>query len=650
MNAADSPPGDCEPGVDAVAREIADVTDADASEDVSIERLEPLTVARDEVRVHVANRHRASVAEDYAVHVAFDLVLQRGLVFDGTGAPPIVADVAIHDGRVARIDRRPIDPREASRVVDCSGSWVTPGFIDLHTHYDAEVEVAPGLSESVRHGVTTVLLGSCSLSLALGTPDDLADMFCRVEAIPDAIVRPLLHRTKSWDGHREYFAHLEELALGPNVVSFVGHSALRAHVLGMERSLDSTVVPNEDELARMDRLLVEALDDGYLGMSVQTLPWDKVGGTRSVRSRPLPSTFAPWSEVRRLGHLLRERGRILQGVPNPAAKLTVFRFAMESMGIFRRPLKTTLISMMDLRSARWLRHLASLLSRGVNLVLGGDMKWQALPEVFDLWADGIDLVVFEEFGSGAAALHLDDQAARAKLLADPEYRERFRRDWTNRFLPRAFHRDFNQSEILACPDRSVVGKSFATVARERGADAVDTFLDLVVAHGNALRWYTVMGNDRRPALERIVSHPDVLIGFSDAGAHLRQMAHYNFPLRMLRLVRKAAERGEPVMSVERAVHRLTGEIADWLAIDAGTLKKGSRADVCVLDPAALGDEVDRAELAPMDFFEGYERLVRRNDAAIRHVFVGGREAITGGKPAPDLGVARLGAVLRSSTT
>lgn len=188
------------------------------------------------------------------------------------------------------------------------------------------------------------------------------------------------------------------------------------------------------------------------------------------------------------------------------------------------------------------------------------------------------------------------------------------------------------------------------VANRHRASVAEDYTASVAFDLHRLGWYTVMANDRRPKLEQIVSHPDVLIGFSDAGAHLRQMAHYNFPLRMLRLVRQAAERGAPVMSVERAVHRLTGEIADWLAIDAGHLEKGSRADVVVIDPTALGEEVDRAELAPMDFFDGYERLVRRNDAAVRHVFVGGEEAIHHGQPTPSLGARRLGAVLRSSAT
>jgi N-acyl-D-aspartate/D-glutamate deacylase len=215
-------------------------------------------------------------------------------------------------------------------------------------------------------------------------------------------------------------------------------------------------------------------------------------------------------------------------------------------------------------------------------------------------------------------------------------------------LPKVFHRDFNQSKILACPDAAVVGKSFVEVARERGVDAVDAYLDLVAEHGTALRWYTVMANDRPAALERIVAHPDILVGFSDAGAHLRQMAHYNFPLRMLRLVREAEAKGRPVMSLERAVHRLTGEIGDWLGLDAGVLDVGKRADVVVIDPTGLDGSVDAAEEAPMENFGGLQRMVRRNQRAVRAVLVGGRLAVEEGKPRPELGQERgFGRVLRA---
>ncbi|HVE82008.1 MAG TPA: amidohydrolase family protein [Myxococcales bacterium] len=579
---------------------------------------------------------------------ALDVVIRNGLVFDGTGAPPVRRDVGVRGAAVAEISEAPLPAGPGTRVVDAAGGWVTPGFIDCHTHYDAEVELAPSLSESVKHGVTSVMVGSCSLSLALGKPEDLADMFCRVEGIPYGTVRNLLERAKTWDSMPAYLDHLDAQPLGPHLASLAGHSAIRAHVMGLERSLQRDAVPTADELRRMERMLEEGLDAGYFGVSIQTLPWDKMGGSRAFRSRPLPSAFARWSEYRRLTRIVRRRGRIFQGVPNVTTKVNVVFFLLESAGIFRRPLKTTIISMMDVRANRGLHLLSKVLSRAVNLLFNGDFRWQALPEIFDLWADGIDLVVFEEFGAGVAALHLQDAAERQGLFADPKYRRWFRRQWRSKLLPKVFHRDFNQSEILRCPDGSLVGKSFAQVAKETGRDVVDVFLDLVARFGTALRWYTVMANDRRETLESIVTHPDVLIGFSDAGAHLRNMAHYNFPLRMLRLVREAEKRGVPLMPAEQAVHRLTGEIAGWFGMDAGTLQVGKRADVVVLDPDRLAGELDRPAEKPMENFDGLVRLVSPNCGAVRTVLINGKPAVWEGEISPALGRERgFGTVLRA---
>src|SRR5262245_5375174 len=146
-----------------------------------------------------------------------DVIIENGLVFDGRGNPGKARHVGIRGGRVTDVSETPLAAGPMTRVVNADGAWVMPGFIDLHTHYDAEVELSPSLSESLRHGVTSVVMGSCSLSLAVGTAEDLADMFCRVEAIPYEVVRPLLDKNKTWDGHRDYFRHLEQIPLGPNV-------------------------------------------------------------------------------------------------------------------------------------------------------------------------------------------------------------------------------------------------------------------------------------------------------------------------------------------------------------------------------------------------------------------------------------------------
>ena len=568
-----------------------------------------------------------------------DIAINGGTVHDGSGAPPRRASVGIRAGVIAEIRDAPYRPGEARELVDAAGRWVMPGFIDIHTHYDAELEAAPALLESVRHGVTTIVVGSCSLGTVLSDPVDIADMFTRVEAIPRDQVLPLFEARKTWRTPAEYRAHLESLPLGPNVASFLGHSDLRCHVMGLGRSVAAGEAPTAAELDRMSRLVDDALDAGFLGLSVNTNRWDKLGGER-YRSEPLPSTFARWSELRRLCRPLRARGRVLQGIPNISAKYDLFLFVLESLGIRRPALRTTLVSMADVRSNRAVYRALGAIMRIANRFLGGALRMQALPMRFDLHVDGLDAPVFEELGAGTAALHLEDLDRRAELLRDPAYRRRFRRQWTSLVAPKVFHRDLRESTIVACPDPALIGRSFAEIAEARGEHAVDTFLDLCAAHGDALRWHTTIANDRPEHLRRIVGHPDVLIGFSDAGAHLRNMAFYNFGLHLLRAARDAAQDGVAFMPVERAVHRLTGEIADWLGLDLGHLEAGRRADVVVVDPAHLDASLDDQIEAPIDELGGFSRLVRRNDAAVPAVVIGGRLAWRDGAAAPGLGRER----------
>lgn len=571
-------------------------------------------------------------------------LIRGGTLFDGEGGPGQPRDVLVEAGAVRVIAPRGTLAAPGAATIDATGCWISPGFIDLHTHYDAELEVLPGLSESVRHGVTSVVVGSCGLSLAVGRPVDLADMFCRVEGIPRRIVLPMLERTKTWETPAQYLDHLGALPLGPNVAALAGHSALRAHAMGISRSLEKTR-PTEDELRAMERLLGESLDAGYLGLSVNTLRWDKMDGD-AHRSLPTPSTFASWREYRRLTRILRQRRRVFQGVPNVSTKANVLLFFLESMGIWRPGLKTMLITMMDAKAARLPFRIAGWLAR-LTRALGADVRFQSLPNVFDIFVDGMEAPIFEEIAAGTEVLSLHDDAARGELLRDPAFRKKFRKHWASWLLGRAYHRDLDETEIIGCPDAAVVGKSLAAVARERGIDPVDALLDLVAEHGAQLRWYTVIGNDRPEWLRWIVSHPAALIGFSDAGAHLRNMAYYNFGIRLLRMVAQADAAGRPLMSVGRAIQRLTSEIADFLGLDAGRLREGARADLVVIDPAGLGPEADAITEVEMPGFDGLRRLVRRNDRAVRAVLIGGQRAVTEGAPVSTLGRTRMGRVLRA---
>ncbi|PKV82511.1 N-acyl-D-amino-acid deacylase family protein [Nocardia fluminea] len=544
----------------------------------------------------------------------YSLVIRNGTVFDGAGSAPVRTDVGVHEGKIVALGA--IEAGTAEREIDAAGKWVIPGMLDVHTHYDAEVLGSPGLGESVRHGVTSVVLGNCSLSTVYADADDCADLFARVEALPWDAVHSAVKEHKTWTDPQSYAEAINALPLGCNVAGFLGHSDIRAAVMGLDRATSPDVAPTDAELARMKTMLTDALDAGFVGLSTIRSSFSKLEGTRWP-ARLLPSTYAGWREFGVLNELLRARGRIHQSTPNLAKRSEMARYFAQSMGRKRKPLKTTIISAADVKADRTVVRMAIAAARIVNKLGGDGFRWQHLPVPFEVYADGIDVVVFEEFGSGAAALNIRDVIARGELLADESFRRRFREEMTASGF-KVWHRDLHDAEIVACPDASVVGKSFGAIAVERGVSPVDMLLDLAVAHGTALRWRTTIANDRDDVLDRLQQSAQVQVGFADSGAHLRNMAFYNFGVRMLERVH-----ARKFMPLETAVHRLTGELADWYGLDAGHLAVGSRADIAIIDPAGFdGSSAAYAE-SPMPGLDGVDRMVNRNDQAVAATIVAG---------------------------
>jgi N-acyl-D-aspartate/D-glutamate deacylase len=578
--------------------------------------------------------------------VSYDTIIRNGRWFDGTGAASAVRNIGIRGGHVVAISPEELDATGCPQVIDASDRWVMPGLLDIHTHYDVEVLNGPALAESLRHGVTSVMLGSCSLSTIHVDGTEAGDLFGRVEAIPREHVIAAVDGHKTWSSCDEYVDALESLPLGPNLSAFIGHSDMRTAVMGLDRATRSSERPTRAEQASMERMLAEALKAGFVGMSSMQLLFDKIDGD-VCRSRTLPSTYAKARELRRLKSLLRKAGRVLQSGPDIKNPLNLGSQLAQSLGVFRNPLKTSLLSAADVKSNPYAILMLGPLARVVNR-LGGNFRWQHLPVPFEVYADGIDLVVFEEFGSGAAALHLREEVERNELMRDEAYRRQFRKDYERKLGVRVWQRDFYDADIVDCPDASVVGKTFGHVGDERGLHPVDAFLDLVLEHGKALRWRTTISNHRPDVLKKVARDPGVQMGFSDAGAHLRNMAFYNMGLRLLRHVRDAAEAGTPFMTIEQAVHRLTGELADWYRLDAGHLRIGDRADVVVIDPARLDDRLDDYAEDAVDQYGGLSRMVNRNDATVKAVLVGGRAVFLDGVPTDLVGRRRTGRFLRAA--
>jgi N-acyl-D-aspartate/D-glutamate deacylase len=550
-------------------------------------------------------------------------IIQGGLVYTGhRNKDARIQDILIEGGRIQKIATT-ILPKEDTTIIDAKGKWIVPGFIDSHTHYDAELIASPGLEESARHGVTSIILGSCSVSAVYNNAEDTSDFFTRVEAIPREIMLPLLEREKSWSTPKEWIEYIEKLPLGINVASFIGHSDIRSKAMGIGRSVSETATATLEEQKQMNAMLNEALDEGFLGLSTMDNPWDKMDGDK-YWSHKTPSFYSSWKERKTLIDTLRKRDAILQGAPNLVTRVNALRYMMASTGIFRKPLKTTMIALMDLIADRWIAPLVSFGSAVFNRVFQSDFRMQSTPVPFTVYYDGVDSVMFEEFPSGEAMRHLAKNIdERNDMIRNPKFREEFKAEIKKKFAPKVWHRDLSLAFILECPEEELIGKNFYQIAEEKKEHPIDTFLDLIVKYDKQISWTTTIANDRKEKLKNLYNFSHNLISFSDAGAHLTNMAFYDFPLQMMKNVYDSIQNKKPIMTMEKCFWRLSGEQADWFGLDCGYIQEGKIADINILDPQHFHVIKEQVHKAPIEAFDNFIRLVNRNKNVVSQVLVGG---------------------------
>jgi N-acyl-D-aspartate/D-glutamate deacylase len=562
-------------------------------------------------------------------------------------------------------------------------------MLDIHTHLDLEVEVAPALDEVVRHGTTTVVVGNCSLGTCFGPQETegqepIVDCFTRVENIPKAVLRKCA-KAMTWDNPEDYLTHFEGLNLGPNIAAFVPHSMLRIEVMGLDASISRA--PTELELKKMEQILEGAMQLGYLGLSTDGLPFHYLSNDPHTEKR-IPTQFASFKELRRLLKVVRKHDRVWQTTPIIENRLkALLYFTLTSGRLFGKPLKTSALSAMQMTAAPN----ASKLFLGVAKLLNskffdGRLHFQALGTNFRVWSDGIVSPLFEELSSTAELISLeyDDYEGRQRLMNDADWVARFRKEWRHGrtggdFASWKAKRGLPDSLVIREPEKLIFdgapcsewdGESFADVMTRaqrfksgdtcaaRSEDERDCFdrialelrddadfaLHMLRTYDKGFRFYADVANAENNATLEFLLHENTLPGFNDSGAHITNMAFFDSNLMSLKL---AKEQGEGV--VAQVVRRLTKDPAEVFGIDAGTLEIGARADMVIINPDALdGWEPDQTRvLEYREIFE-HQQMVNRPEGIVEAVYVAGQHAWDGLLGATDtLGQQPLGRYLAS---
>jgi N-acyl-D-aspartate/D-glutamate deacylase len=553
------------------------------------------------------------------LNAAFDLVVAHGTLVDGSGAPRQPGEVAVRDGRIAALGRPGELAPRAARVLDAAGAVVAPGFIDVHTHYDAQVFWDRWLSVSPWHGVTTVVLGNCGFGVAPTRPehrDLILRTLERVEGMSLEALQAGFGPDWPFESFAEFLGAIESRGTAVHVAALVGHTPVRTYVMGTE----ATERPaRDDELAAMRELVLEALRDGAVGFSTSRSPTHS-----GYAGRPVPSRAASFAEVEALAGCLAETGHgLVQATVGPDLWID----QLEALGRkLDRPISWTALlgGMLGPTGHRKiLERSARMQAEGVRVL--PQVSCRPLTIEFQ-WNSPFPLEVLPCMKAVAAT----DRAGMKRLYADPAFRktlgEQMRR-WSDLAIS-----DFP-------PDRSLEQRSVSEVAAELGVAPVDLALDLALETDLAARFRFAAANADDEIVAELLAHPAAMLGLSDAGAHASQLCDAGAPTTLLgKWVR---EKG--VLSLEEAVRRLTSEPADVFGIRGrGRLAPGLAADLVVFDPDTVAcDRVRRVH----DFPAGADRLVA-DAIGVRAVLVEGVPIREAGRDAIEPDGKLPGRVLR----
>ncbi|MGE5305619.1 MAG: N-acyl-D-amino-acid deacylase family protein [Alphaproteobacteria bacterium] len=546
----------------------------------------------------------------------YDLLVRRGRVVDGSGLPSFIADVGVSNGRVVEIGRL---NGSAAKTIDAEGLAVAPGFIDHHTHLDAQMLWDPYGSCEPQHGVTTVIMGNCGLTLAPvknGDEDSLVKSFVRVEAIP----RFALEQGVKW-GWRSYGEYLDnfEGKLGINVGGLLGHIAVRHNAMG-EEAVERKATAKE--VQQMRGLVLEAMEGGALGMSTNR-------NERHMREdgKPVSSRLADDDELFALCDVLADRNAGVIETILGRNRIEHFDFYRALAQRTQRPILWQSLQHRWAEPNLWREQLDAVegifragyqtygLTHTVPLVRHFDLK---------------NCQVFDEFPAWKNLFFLPE-TVRKQAFREPQTRQKMRSDLADP-RPTNFHRrwDIVRVEKVVKPEnQKYVDKTVAEMAAMRHQDPLDAFLDLSLDEDlGTVFWNSNNGGDVE-AMGEILRSPYVLIGTSDAGAHVQFGADFGYCTILLGMW----VRERRVMSLEQAIYKLTFHVASIFGLqNRGLLRPGYAADLVIFDPNTVtAHEPEWAN----DYPAGSKRLIQRSEG-IHYTVVNGQVILEHGRTTGEL--------------
>jgi len=540
----------------------------------------------------------------------YDLLVKNGKVVDGTGVPSQRADVAIARGKIVEIGKV---TGGATQIIDASDLIVAPGFIDPHTHYDAQICWDRPLTSASWHGVTTVVMGNCGVGIAPCRPEvrEIAAWdLVNVEGIPfEALAKGI---TWDWVSFPEYMDAAQRRGLGINLAFLAPLTPFRHFVMG-EESMDRAATPVE--IAQIQTLLREAMAAGAFGWTTTTI-LQHVG----YKGRPLACRQASRDELAAYANVLKERGKgvIETTLTKSAGMLTDEEYELLDLLLTESERPVTWLAVVDREdkpeaAQESLRKAEPLINRG------GIPQVNCLPmsNEFNLHNPFL-------FGSHPSWKPAFNQSVeeQMRVYRDPAFRQAFREELKS---PRIFSGNWNLVDVREVHNpalKSLEGKTIVEAARERGKDPLDTFFDIAVEDNLHTEYVIALFNVQEDRVAKLITDPRAMIGLSDGGAHVDMHDNAGYCTYLL----GNWVRDKQIMTLEQAIRRVTSEPAAFFGIkDRGTLAVGKTADIVIFDYNTIGPKINpiRHQEWRSDLPAGGRRLVWPADQGVEYTIVNG---------------------------